>query len=118
MVHTRWKDGILAYHIIDIQHQPGTSNTAADGLSCGFMTRERVEGDGSNWTVSEDWEESRGIVQDLLAIESSSQVSTTNMDALQLRFANEPLFLEVIDAIHNLDSDKTIKEKRRARHRA
>lgn len=31
--HARWRDGILAHHIIDVRHVPGKINVVADGLS-------------------------------------------------------------------------------------
>lgn len=47
-------------------------------------------------------------------------ITTTNpaIENLRARFAKESVFLEVIDAIHNLDQNKNVREKRRARHRA
>jgi hypothetical protein len=40
------------------------------------------------------------------------------IENLRTRFANKPVFLEVIDAIYNLDQNRDIQEKRQARHRA
>lgn len=37
---------------------------------------------------------------------------------LRIRFMNKPLFLEVINAIHNLDSAKSEQDCRRAHHQA
>ncbi|GAV99845.1 Retrovirus-related Pol polyprotein from transposon opus Includes: ame: Full=Protease [Lentinula edodes] len=32
-VHCRWRDGVLAHHIVDVRHIPGKSNVVADGMS-------------------------------------------------------------------------------------
>lgn len=69
VAHTRWRDRILAHHIIDIRHIPGKINVVVDGLSRHNKDRERIEGDGSKWTVSEDWEASRGIVNNIWSTE-------------------------------------------------
>ncbi|KAG2100645.1 uncharacterized protein F5147DRAFT_555356, partial [Suillus discolor] len=37
---------------------------------------------------------------------------------LQHKFAKEPLFLDVVEALYDLDSSKSVKTKRRARHHA
>ncbi|KAG2748526.1 hypothetical protein P692DRAFT_201659651, partial [Suillus brevipes Sb2] len=116
-------DGILAYHIIDVRHRPGTSNTAADGLSRSFSTTEPTALDGGTWTVSEDWEATRGIVQDLLAVNVSTTEQNVLTDSTEItnllqRFNNEPFFVDIIQALVDLDQDKPIRDKRRARHRA
>ena len=36
--------------------------------------------------------------------------------ALCLRFADEPIFLEVINAMHNIDHGRRVRDKHRARH--
>ncbi|KAH7918437.1 hypothetical protein BV22DRAFT_984950, partial [Leucogyrophana mollusca] len=86
----------------------------ADGLSRMYTTTDPVPGDSGEWTVSKDWEQARGIVHDLFTVDSVD----LSIQALRKRFANEPLFHEVVDTIYNLDHDKSIREKRRARHRA
>ncbi|KAG2744358.1 hypothetical protein P692DRAFT_201668412, partial [Suillus brevipes Sb2] len=95
----------------------------ADGLSRSFSTTEPTAEDGSAWTVSEDWEASRGIVQDLLAVNISATEQTILTDSLDTshltqRFNNDPFFLDIIQALLDLDLDKTVREKRKARHRA
>ncbi|TFY73137.1 hypothetical protein EWM64_g10875 [Hericium alpestre] len=72
--HACWWDGILAYHIVDVRHVP-------------------VPGDGSEWTVNEDWEATAGFADTLLLTLDDPGVST-----LRARFSEEPLFLEVVDA--------------------
>lgn len=114
IAHARWRDGILAYHIIDVRHRPGSTNTAADGLSRSFISREPIAEDGANWTVNEDWESSRGTVQDLFQVALSPLTTSTDnpsTETLHQRFEKEPLFLEVIDAIHDLDSEKSVVDK-------
>jgi hypothetical protein len=114
VAHARWREGILAYHIVDIRHVPGKLNVVADGISRKWENTPPIPGDGSEWTVSEDWEERTGLVNDIMTITSVN----ASMDTLCARFEKEPIFKEVIEAICNLDQSKEIKEKRRARHRA
>ncbi|KAG2738033.1 hypothetical protein P692DRAFT_201731996, partial [Suillus brevipes Sb2] len=76
--------------------------------------RPRAEGDGSAWSVSEDWESAHGLVNDLLLV----QLTDSMVSDLRERFAQEPLFLEVIEALQDLDGDKPERERHRARHRA
>lgn len=96
IAHARWRDSILAYHITDVRYRTGTSNTAADGLSCSFETQECTADDGSEWTVSEDWEVARGTVQDLFTVKQSLTLHTsethTDIESLRQKFAKEPIF--------------------------
>ena len=113
--HARWRESILAHQIIDVRHVPGRINVVADGLSRANEGLNHEDGDGSQWTVSEDWETSKGLTQDIFYI-----TSPTDPEAVQLkeRFKEEPIFLEVIDALLNLDQGKSIRLRKRARHRA
>jgi hypothetical protein len=54
VVHARWREGILAYHIVDIRHIPGKLNVVADGISRKWENTPPIPGDGSEWMVSED----------------------------------------------------------------
>lgn len=114
VAHARWREGILAYHIVDIRHVPGRLNVVADGISRRWENTPAMQGDGSEWTVSEDWEARIGLVNDIM------NVTTVNAaaEALCARFEKEPVFKEVIEALCNLDQSTEIREKRRARHRA
>ncbi|EDR00268.1 uncharacterized protein LACBIDRAFT_314463 [Laccaria bicolor S238N-H82] len=74
---------------------------------------DKVPGDGSEWTVTPDWEEMTGLVHDLYHIADLPDLTT-----LKERFKNEPLYLDVIDAIVGLSSEgTTIWERKRAQHR-
>ncbi|TFY82945.1 hypothetical protein EWM64_g1070 [Hericium alpestre] len=46
-IHARWRDGILAYQIIDVKHVPGRLNVVADGLSRKAEGLPHTENDGS-----------------------------------------------------------------------
>ena len=72
-------------------------------------------GDGSHWTVSEDWEASTGLTHDIFLITDPSSPEATN---LREHFKDEPLFLEVVEALLELDQGKEIRLRKRARHRA
>jgi len=113
--HARWRDGILAHQITDVRHVPGRLNVVADGLSRSGEGTPKEEGDGSEWTVSEDWETSRGLTHDIFHTESAS---TPEMAELRERFKNEPIFAEVVDALLELDQGKSLRLRKRARHRA
>ncbi|KIJ07636.1 hypothetical protein PAXINDRAFT_90095, partial [Paxillus involutus ATCC 200175] len=78
-----------------------------------MLSGPRKDGDGSAWSVNEDWEASSGIVNDLFTV----SVNPSIMD-LRKRFTKEPLFSEVIEAIYDLDRERSDRERRRARHRA
>lgn len=109
--HARWRDGIIAYYIVDVRHVPGKVNVVADGISRSAEDIPRLEGVGSGWSVSKDWETLRGLVHDIfLAYDPSA------LDNLCTRFAKEPIYLEVIDALLNLDDDKPERDQKRAQH--
>ena len=109
--HARWRDGIIAHNIIDVRHVPGKINVVADGISRRDEGKPRTDADGSSWSVSPDWEVSRGIVQDVL-------LTSVEEDSLRARFKDEPLFLSIIDAIQDVQSSKSDREQQRAKHRA
>ena len=113
--HARWRDGILAHQITDIRHVPGRLNVVADGLSRANEGTENEEGDGSSWTVSEDWEANTGLTHDIFQLTTAR---TPEMAELRERFKNEPIFAEVIDAILETDQETSLRQKKRARHRA
>ena len=112
--HARWRDGIFAHQIVDIRHRPGKSNGAADSISRMYTGIERRRGDGSDWTVSEDWEASTGLVNDLFNI----SIPEPTIRQLQKRFSNEPVFLDVVNALCDIDKLKPGSKQRRAQHRA
>jgi len=82
--HTRWREGILAYHIVDIRHIPGKLNVIADGLSRKWENTQPVPGDGSEWMVSEDWEVRTGLINDIMNVMTINK----SMDELSTRFEN------------------------------
>jgi hypothetical protein len=111
--HARWRDGILAQQIIDVRHVPGKINVVADGISWKWEGLPRQMGDGSEWTVCEDWEATAGLVNDILHVAPNDDIQ-----ALKDRFKDEPVFKEVLDAILAINSDRSVRNRRRARHRA
>ncbi|KAG2742817.1 hypothetical protein P692DRAFT_20821955 [Suillus brevipes Sb2] len=108
----------MAHHIVDVRHVPGKLNVIADGLSQQWEGQPRDTGidDGSAWTVSEDWEASSGLINDLLLTEPATQPESVS--DLQKRFADEPVFLEVVESILEMDSKKSLRDRKRAKHRA
>ena len=113
--HARWRDGILAHQITDVRHVPGRLNVVADGLSRASEGMTHKEDDGSSWTVSEDWENTIGLTHDIF---HTSDACTAEMTNLRERFKNEPIFIEVVDALLELDQGSSLKRRKRARHRA
>ena len=114
--HARWRDAVLAHNIVDVRHKPGRLNVVADGLSRQYTNLAKEEGDGHEWTVSEDWEARTGLTNDLFVIQTSHLEST--YAALRTRFAEEKVFLEVIDSLLELDQGSCLKIQKRAKHKA
>ena len=114
-MHARWRDGILAHQITDVRHVPGKLNVVADGLSRASEGTENEEGDGSEWMVSEDWESNIGITHNIF---HTTDATTPEIAKLRERFKNEPIFAEVINAMLELDQGVSLRQRKRARHRA
>ena len=109
--HARWWDGILAHNIIDVCHIAGKINIVADGISHMHEGVPRAQGDGSDWTVCEDWETQSGLVNNIFQV-------TDNAAQLREHFTGELIFLEVIDALLNIDILTDEHTCRRAQHRS
>jgi hypothetical protein len=63
--------------------------------------------------VQEDWEAVTGLVYDMWRIESVSEV-----EGLLERFEGEPIFVEVIKALVEIDVGESERERKKAKHRA
>jgi len=113
--HACWRDGILAHQIIDVRHVPGRLNVVADGLSRANEGMPHEDNDGSEWTVSEDWESSKGLTHDVF---HTTNAEAPEMARLRERFQGERIFAEVIDAMLELDQGTSLRLRKRARHRA
>jgi hypothetical protein len=79
----------------------------ADGLSRKYTNLPKEKGDGHEWTVSEDWEACTGLTNDLFIIQTSQLESM--YAALRTRFAEEKVFIEVIDSLLELDHGSSLK---------
>lgn len=112
--HARWRDGIIVHNIVAVRHVPGRLNVVADGLSRQWDNTERNDQDDTQWSVNPDPEATSGLVNDIFTLDKLPQ----EQQKLRERFQNEPLFLEVIDAILNTDANTPIRDRSRARHRA
>ena len=110
--HARWLDGIMGHHIVDCRYQPGRENQAPDCISCQFTDTPQVQGDGHDWLVDPSWEANMQLAYDIWTIQLDNEQA-----GLRERFANEPIFLDVIDAMHNIDHGKHVRDKQRACHR-
>ena len=114
--HARWRDAVLAYNIVDVRHRPGRLNVVADGLSRKYTNLPKEKGDGHEWTVSEDWEARTGLTNDIFIIQTSQLEST--YAALRTRFAEEKVFIEIVDSLLELDHGSSLKVRKRAKHKA
>jgi RNase H-like domain found in reverse transcriptase len=110
--HARWRDGVMAHNIVGVRHVPGVVNTA-DGLSRQYEGLPKGHGDGSEWSVSPDLDDTTGVVHDILQVEISDEHA-----ALRNCFNSEPVFSQVIDALLEMDHGTRIRERMRARHHA
>ena len=85
----------------------------ADRVSRQYEGTEKVPGDGSEWMVMPDWEEATGLVHDLYQV-----MELPDLTVLKEWFKDEPLNLDVLDAITGFSSrEATIHEKQHAQHR-
>lgn len=62
---------------------------------------DRTSKDSSDWAVSEDWELSKGLVNDTFGVDNEQTLTR-----LREQFREEPLFSGVLEAMYNLDKDK------------
>jgi transposase InsO family protein len=115
--HARWRESVLSHQIRDVRHIPGKKNVAADGVSRTWENILRgLFDDGSDWTVNEDWDDSWGLVNDLMLI-SPKEVAEEGKVLLE-RFQDEPIFREVVESLLTLKTDSDLRTKRRATKRA
>jgi hypothetical protein len=105
-MHAHWQDGVLVYNIVDVHHIPGITNIA-DGVSRQYEGTPKGFGDRSEWMVSPDIDTTIGVIQDLFQVEVS-------FEAAKLRewFANKLLFLDVINALLELDHRMKLQERK------
>lgn len=80
------------------------------------MNLPKEKGDRHEWTVSEDWEACTGLTNDIFTMQPS-QLELTYA-ALWTCFAEEKVFIEVIDSLLELDHGSSLKVQKRARHKA
>ena len=88
----------MGHNIIDIWHHPHHLNQAADGISWQFIDMPAEKGDGHEWMVNPSWMINAGLAYDVWLADVDNSISQ-----LQVQFLKEPVFAEVIDAMHNLD---------------
>jgi len=63
-----------------------------------------MDSDGSKWTVNPDPEMVTGLVNDMFTLDKLNDKYQNLCD----RFADEPIYLEVIDVILNIDTNRPI----------
>jgi hypothetical protein len=101
--HARWKESVVQHHIVDVRYRPGKDNGATDGISRQFLGLPEAPGDGHDWTVGEDWHTDTGLTHDLFQI-----ATVVEHKRLRTRFAAEPMFLSILDALLELDHGTSV----------
>ena len=91
---------------MDVHHVPRCLNIVADGLSWACEGTAHKEGNGSKWTVSEDWEAMTGLTHDIFF---TTNVLTHELAGLQEQFKNKPIFMEVINTILEMDHGTSLR---------
>jgi hypothetical protein len=111
--HAHWKEAVIQHHIVDVRYRPRKDNKGADGISRQFSGVPKQPGNGHKWTVSEDWHTDTGLAHDLFQI-----TTAVEHGKLRARFATEPMFTSILDALLELDQGKNPRDRRRAQHGA
>jgi hypothetical protein len=111
--HAHWRDSVLAHQIVDVWHIPGRINLVGDSLSRRDEDLPHENDNGSAWSVAPDWETARGLEYDLFSVEVAM---STLHSKLRERFAEERVFLEVVDALLGITGSSTESERKRAAH--
>ena len=98
--HARWRDGVLAHNIVDVQHILGITNIA-DGISQQYEGTPKTGDDGSEWDVDSNLESGAGLVYGMnyVSIPPATQ-------SLRDRFTTTPLFRDVIDVLEGIQSGR------------
>lgn len=113
--HARWRDRILTHQITGVHHIPGCLNVVADSLSQASKGQTHQKGDRSEWTISKDWETTIRLTHDIFHM---AEAQSSEMAKLQDLFKDEPIFVEVIDALLELDQGVSLWKQKRACHQA
>ncbi|CUA74373.1 Retrovirus-related Pol polyprotein from transposon 17,6 [Rhizoctonia solani] len=117
--HERWRESIVARHIVAVRHKPGIENNVCDALSRMYESRPEDEGSpGRRTDVGPGWESAHDLVNDLYLL-----TSDTTSQSLLDRYGQDDYFRDIV--FHLLyevgsepkDEDEARDWKRRA-HRA
>ncbi|TFK16872.1 hypothetical protein FA15DRAFT_606234, partial [Coprinopsis marcescibilis] len=109
----------MSHNIVAVRHIPGSVNIA-DGLSRQFEGLPKgLDNDGSLWPVDPDSDDNVGLEMDVFGV---GEEEVTDQEILELwrRFADDTYFLDIIDALLEIQpSRKTrLRDRQRGRHRA
>src|SRR5882762_8086636 len=108
-------ESILSHNIVDIRHRPGIENPVTDGLSRMWRNRKRSQTDVSTWSVLPDWEASKGIQNDIMAISDSPNPSE---HLLETKFKGDIFFAPIVKHLLGRSTGDSAMEWRKAMHRA
>jgi hypothetical protein len=100
---------------VNIRHQPGIQNPVADGLSRMWRNRKRSQMDGSMWSVLLDWEASKGIQNNVMAVLDSPHPTE---HPLIIKFKGDIFFTPIVKHLLGKSTGDSIMERRKAMHRA
>lgn len=87
----------------------------ADALSRAGEGKPRSDTDGSSWTVCEDWEANTGLINYLFKVDADKNDSDVTDKLLQW-FKDEPIFMEVVQALQDLTAHMDKRTAQCAQH--
>ncbi|QRV96793.1 Retrovirus-related Pol polyprotein from transposon opus [Ceratobasidium sp. AG-Ba] len=119
--HERWRESIIARHIVAIRHKPGVENRVCDALLRMYESRpDDNTGPGANKLVDPGWESAKDLINDVCHLLHDSESAQ-----LLKRFENDPFFTNILlhlvfDTAEDckVDSTKESSAKQRRAHRA
>ena len=96
--HARWWDGILAHNIIDECHIAGKINIMANGISHMHEGVPRAQGNGSDWTVCEDWETQSGLINNIFQVTDNAAQLREHFTGSRSSWKSSTLYLTSISS--------------------
>lgn len=106
---------VIAHHIMDIHHIPGCMNLVGDGIIHKDECKPWQLCDSSEWSVTPDWETTRGLTYDLFTI---TDTPTGPQCQLHEHFKDENVFIEVIDGLFGIENFSLEQDHTQAKHKA
>ncbi|QRV94484.1 Retrovirus-related Pol polyprotein from transposon opus [Ceratobasidium sp. AG-Ba] len=119
--HERWRESIIARHIVVVCHRPGNENWVCDALYRMYESRpDDNTGPGADDTVDPGWESAKGLINNVCHLLHDSESAH-----LLKRFESDLFFTDILlhlifDAEDGskIDSAHEARAKKRRAHRA